>query len=74
MDMTDKPIPPHSPGECAKLTGMSRAKLYEAWRRGGGPRFYYAEGKRRRITEEARQEWIKELEAETAAKLNGGHS
>ena len=69
--MTDIPAPSHTPVACAKLSGMSRSNLYRAWSQGRGPRFYYAEGKRRRITEEARREWIKELEAQTAAKLNG---
>ena len=45
---------------------ISRGYLYEAWKNGGGPRFFY-HGNRRRITEEARQEWHRELEAEAAA-------
>jgi hypothetical protein len=40
---------------------FTRAHLYNLWNRGQGPRFYMA-GHRRRITEEARQEWQRKLE------------
>jgi hypothetical protein len=41
---------------------ISRAKLYEEWSGGRGPRFYYV-GSHRRISHEARIEWRRGLEA-----------
>jgi hypothetical protein len=48
----------------------SRSMIYKLWSQGRGPRFYYV-GTVRRITEEARLEWHRQLEAETASN-NGG--
>ena len=42
---------------------LSKAKLYEFWKAGKGPRFYKV-GKSRRITHAARVEWHRRLEAE----------
>ena len=60
--------PAHGPLEVARLTGMSRAGLYKAWADGRGPE-YFMLGKMRRVRESKRQEWMKRLEEETAAKL-----
>jgi hypothetical protein len=50
----------------AEAEQVSRAHLYKLWAEGRGPR-YYVLGNRRRITEEQRQEWHRELEATAAA-------
>jgi hypothetical protein len=42
---------------------VSRALLYNLWKRGKGPRYFYA-GNSRRISHEARQQWRREREAE----------
>jgi hypothetical protein len=44
---------------------ISRAHLYSLWNRGQGPRFYCV-GNRRRITEEMRIEWQRQLEADAS--------
>jgi len=41
---------------------ISRGKLYEFWRKGCGPRFYW-NGAHRRITQAARLDWQREREA-----------
>ena len=46
---------------------ISRALLYKLWKEGRGPR-YFRVGSHRRITEQARQDWHRDREAETAAK------
>src|SRR6478672_2877246 len=50
--------------EFAEAEGVSRATIYNLWTRGEGPRFYTV-GNRRRITEEARQDWHRAREAVT---------
>jgi hypothetical protein len=50
---------------------MSRSKLYEAWREGNGPRFYWV-GNHRRITAQARLDWQRQQEAKAAALTNIG--
>ena len=45
---------------------ISRAKLYTLWAEGKGPR-WFSIGTHRRISHEARVEWRRGLEAETAA-------
>jgi hypothetical protein len=52
---------------------ISRGFLYDAWRRGKGPRFMQA-GDRRLISREAGADWRRELEAETATALRGTSS
>jgi hypothetical protein len=42
---------------------ISRTKLYERWKQGKSPRFYW-EGRQRRITAEAAAEYRAEREAE----------
>jgi hypothetical protein len=44
--------------------------LYNLWRQGQGPRFYFL-GNRRRITSAAREEWQRENEARVVVQ-NGG--
>lgn len=41
---------------------ISRAQLYEAWKEGWGPDYYW-NGKHRRITHRARLEWQRKREA-----------
>ena len=53
--------PSLTPDEFASLEKMSRAKLYELWAKGEGPR-YFNVGNRRRISEEARVDWRRKLE------------
>ena len=55
--------------EAAKRCRISRAGLYNAWAAGRGPR-YFMHGTRRRITETAIRDWLKQLEDETAARLS----
>ena len=62
----------YSPKSLAAAEGCSVGLVYKLWRQERGPRFYYA-GSRRRVTEQARQDWHREREAvaaETAAKLS----
>jgi hypothetical protein len=54
--------------ELADAERVSRAFIYKQWSLGKGPR-YYEQGNRRRISEEMRQEWHRELEA--ASKQGG---
>ena len=54
--------------EFAEAERMSRSMVYKLWSQGQGPRFYMV-GTVRRISEEARQEWRRQLEAKTG---NGG--
>jgi len=57
------PVDPSlTPDEFAKAERISRAKLYQLWSHGEGPR-YYQIGNRRRITPEARAEWQRQREA-----------
>jgi excisionase family DNA binding protein len=58
----------YTPDECAKRCRISRAGLYNAWAASRGPR-YFKHGTRRRITETAVREWLKQLEDETQARL-----
>jgi hypothetical protein len=44
---------------------ISRASLYNLWKRGKGPRYFYV-GNSRRISHEARQQWRRDREAEAA--------
>ena len=47
---------------------ISRSMLYQLWSAGKGPKFYNI-GSTRRISEEARVEWRRALEAEAAAQV-----
>jgi len=56
----------YSINEYCKREKISRARLYNEWKEGRGPRFYHR-GSRRLITVEAADEYRRQLEAETAA-------
>jgi hypothetical protein len=58
--------PSYTVNEFCTQERISRSKLYEDWKAGKGPRFYW-NGKHRRITHEARVEWQRGREAEAAA-------
>ena len=55
----------YTPLEFCEAERISRSFLYTLWREGSGPR-YYTLGNRRRISEDARLEWRREREAESA--------
>ena len=44
---------------------IGRTRLYQDWKQGKGPRFFY-NGTRRRISAEARQEWRRKREQDAA--------
>jgi hypothetical protein len=44
---------------------ISRGRLYDEWKQGTGPRFYW-NGKSRRITHQARLDWQRQKEAAAA--------
>jgi hypothetical protein len=44
---------------------ISRTRLYQDWKQGKGPRFFY-NGTRRRISAEARKEWRRKREQDAA--------
>ena len=50
-----------SPDEFSTRNGISRATLYNLWKRGDGPRFMRI-GARRRITREAEADWQRHME------------
>jgi hypothetical protein len=58
----------YTPTEFCELEHISRAQLYKLWKRGIGPRFYFAgtSNTHRRITEQARQDFHREAEARAA--------
>lgn len=58
--------PSYSVDEFSTVERISRVKLYEMWKRGIGPKFYW-NGRSRRITHRARQEWQARMEAEADA-------
>jgi|SRR5271166_5753423 len=43
---------------------ISRSALYQAWAKGNGPRFFYL-GAARRISRQAGEDWVKQLEGST---------
>lgn len=45
-----------------RAQGVSRTKLYQLWRVGLGPRYFYV-GNRRRISDDAAADWQREMEA-----------
>ena len=59
--------------EFCQRHGISKGFLYDAWRRGKGPRFMQA-GDRRLISREAGADWRRELEAEAATTLRRTYS
>jgi hypothetical protein len=65
--MADNNFTPHEPSytvdEFCTVERVSRVKLYEQWKHGKGPRFYW-NGKSRRITHRARLDWQDTMEAE----------
>lgn len=56
----------HTINEYCSLEKVSRAKLYDEWKKGRGPRYFLGAGSHRRISEEARREYRRGLEAEAA--------
>lgn len=70
MTMSNKfPDPTYSPSDFAKAEGIGKTRLYEMWRHGEGPRFYW-NGKCRRITHRARLDWQREREAAAQEKAD----
>jgi hypothetical protein len=65
--MTDTNFTPHEPSytvdEFCTVERIGRVKLYDFWKHGKGPRFYW-NGRSRRITYRARLEWQATMEAE----------
>jgi hypothetical protein len=57
-------------GEFCEVERISRSMLYKLWSQGKGPRFYQV-GTVRRISQEARIEWQRQLGA-VAVSDNGG--
>jgi hypothetical protein len=55
----------YSVNEFARAENISRSMVYKMWVKGDGPR-YYLVGNRRRITHQARIEWQRQREAESA--------
>jgi hypothetical protein len=47
---------------------VSRTNLYNLWKQGRGPRFFW-NGVQRRITAEAAAEWRQQMESEAAESL-----
>jgi hypothetical protein len=54
-----------------RVERISRSLLYQLWQHGKGPRYFLA-GSHRRITEQARQDWHRDREAETAMAAEHG--
>jgi hypothetical protein len=69
--------PSYSPGSFCVAEGMSRSKLYQLWKEGKGPRFYW-NGVCRIIPHSARLEWqqqrMDEAEALERAKTERGEA
>jgi hypothetical protein len=55
--------PSYTVDEFCAAERISRVRLYEEWKQGTGPRFYW-NGRCRRITHKARLDWQAEREAE----------
>jgi len=68
---TPIPLKPFTPSMSFARERISRSLLYALWQQGRGPRYYLA-GTHRRITEQARQDWHRHLEAEAATGLPKG--
>lgn len=58
--------PTYTVAEFCLAEHISRSELYEQWRQGIGPRFYYT-GNRRRITHQARLGYQRDREAAAVA-------
>jgi hypothetical protein len=54
--------PSYTVDEFCTAERISRVSLYEMWKQGKGPRFYF-NGRCRRITHAARMDWQREMEA-----------
>jgi hypothetical protein len=61
--MTLIPDPSLTVNQFCDAEKVSRAKLYQEWRAGRGPK-YFLVGTHRRISAEARAEWRRQREAE----------
>jgi hypothetical protein len=61
--------PSYTVDEFCAAEKISRVKLYLFWKEGKGPR-YYLNGRCRRVTHQARIDWQREREAETAGGAN----
>lgn len=53
--------------DLCRTEGICRATLYNLWKQGKGPRFYYL-GAHRRISPDAVIDWRREREAEVTAR------
>ena len=60
--------PSYTVDEFCNAERISRAQLYEDWKTGKGPAFYY-NGKCRRIPHEERVKWRQRRMAEAAARM-----
>ena len=67
MSHTDSPQTVYTVKQFCAAERISRAHIYSLWRQGRGPAYYrIGNSTHRRITEQARQDWHRHLEAETA--------
>jgi hypothetical protein len=70
-EMSDPNFVPFEPSytidEFCQAERVSRVSLYEMWKLGKGPRYYY-NGRCRRITHRARLDWQTAKEAEACAQ------
>jgi len=66
--MSDQNFTPYQPSytvdEFCAAERVSRVALYDMWKQGRGPRFYF-NGRCRRVTHRARLDWQADREAET---------
>ena len=67
--MTDNPT--YTIKEFCNVERISRSLLYQLWQQDRGPRYFLAET-HRRITEQARQDWHRHLEAEITRDSKDG--
>ena len=58
--------PSYTVDEFCTAERVCRSKLYDLWKQGKGPRFYW-NGRERRITHQARLDWQRQREAEALA-------
>ena len=63
--MSDTDSHTYTINEFCRVEHISRSLLYQLWQQGRGPRYFFV-GTHRRITEQARQDWHRQLEAQAA--------
>lgn len=51
--------------QLCQAVGISRATLYEQWKKGSGPKYFHV-GKRRLVTHDSANEWLSQLEKEAS--------